>query len=180
MSTSDVTQAPSSSIPAGRWRVDAAASQLRFMARGMFGLAPVKGSFSDFQGTLVADDNGAHGTLEIAATSLDTGNARRDKHLRSPDFFDVENHPTVTFSLTTVSPDAGGAQLSGVLKVGETELPLTAPLGVVLSAPDRLRLSTDVSVDRKAAGLGWSKLGMIQGSAQLSAELNLVPDQGSR
>jgi polyisoprenoid-binding protein YceI len=175
MSDSNTMQASQSALPAGRWRVEPTGSQVGFAARGVWGLAAVKGAFSDFTGTLdVADDGAAHGTLEIAATSLDTGNAKRDEHLRSADFFDVKNHPTVTFSLRSVA----GGQLHGVLSVIDTDLNLDAPLTVALVSPDHLTLSTAITVERKAAGLGWSKFGMIQGKAHLNAEVKLVPAPG--
>ena len=67
----------------------------------------------------------------------------------------------MTFSLRSVA----GGQLHGVLSVVDTELALDAPLTVALVSPDQLALSTATTVDRTAAGLGWSKFGMIQGKA---------------
>jgi polyisoprenoid-binding protein YceI len=172
MSEGNTMQAPQSALPTGRWQIEPTNSQVGFTARGVWGLAAVKGPFGDITGTLdVEDDGAAHGTLEIAATSLDTGNAKRDAHLRSPDFFDVENHPTVTFSLRSVA----GGQLHGVLSAVATDLELDAPLTVELVSPEHLTLSTATTVDRKAAGLGWSKFGMIQGKAHLNAKVKLVP-----
>jgi polyisoprenoid-binding protein YceI len=172
MSDSNTMQASQSALPTGRWRIEPTGSRIGFAARGMWGLAAVKGTFSDFTGTLDVDDDGAaHGTLEITATSLDTGNAKRDEHLRSPDFFDVKNHPTVTFSLRSVA----GGQLHGVLSVIDTDLDLDAPVTAELVSPDQLTLGTAITVDRKAAGLGWSKFGMIQGKAHLNADVELVP-----
>jgi polyisoprenoid-binding protein YceI len=172
MSDSNIAQASQSALPTGHWQIEPTGTRVGFMSRGMWGLAAVKGTFSDVTGTLeVEDDGAAHGTLEIAATSLDTGNARRDEHLRSADFFDVEHHPTVTFSLRSVA----GGQLHGVLSIVGTDLALDAPLTVKLVSPEHLTLSTATTVDRAAAGVGWSKFGMIQGQAKLDAEVKLVP-----
>lgn len=164
-------------LPAGRWRVDPQASELGFMARGMFGLAPARGTFGEFGGELAVDANGARGELRIAAATLDTGNAKRDVHLRSGDFFDAAAHPTVTFSLSDVRPATdGGLTLTGLLHIHETQLQLTAPLDATLDDSNRLRLQTTLSVDRAAAGVGWSKLGMIKGKAHLHADLVLTPE----
>lgn len=172
------TQTPSdvlSSLPTGVWHVDVAKSTLGFRARGMFGLVPAKGTFSDYEGTLTVDDAGAHGELSITAASLDSGNAKRDEHLRSADFFDVEKAPTIRFTLDSLSSDGPqGLTLHGVLAIAENRLAVSAPATATLIGEDRLSLSTQVSVDRAAAGVGWSKMGMIQGKAHLHAELELV------
>jgi polyisoprenoid-binding protein YceI len=172
------TQIPSDvlpSLPTGVWHVDVAKSTLGFKARGMFGLVPANGTFTDYEGTLTVDEAGAQGELRIAAASLDTGNAKRDEHLRGPDFFDVDNAPTIIFHLTSVSSDGpAGLSLDGALMIAENRLDLSAPVTAAQIDADRLSLATRVSVDRSAAGVGWSKLGMIQGKAHLHGTLELV------
>jgi polyisoprenoid-binding protein YceI len=170
----ETSSARVSELPHGSWRVDPTSSELVFKARGMFGLAMVSGRFADFDGELHVDDAGSTGELRIRAKSLDTRNATRDKHLRSPDFFDVEEHDTVSFSLSSVEqgPD-GGARLSGTLRIRQSSVRVTAPLEIVKSGSDRLQLRTELDVDRVAAGVGWSKLGMIRGKAHLLAKVTL-------
>lgn len=134
----------------------------------------MKGKFGSYDGDLTIDDQGARGELRIQADTLDTGNAKRDTHLRSADFFEVDAHPTVTFTLTGVTPSAdGGLTATGILKIRENTLEVSAPL-TVSAHEDHLHLDTDISVDRAAAGVGWSKMGMIQGKAHLHAKLTLV------
>jgi polyisoprenoid-binding protein YceI len=162
-------------IPVGVWQVDTASSELAFSARGMFGLIPVHGKFSAFGGTLTVTEDGAQGELSIEAASVDTGNAKRDEHLRSADFFDVETNPFVTFELTGVEALGGNVvAVSGTLKIRQTELPLRIKANSQVADPDRLSLSGTVAVDRTAAGVGWSKMGMIKGKAQLRANITLV------
>jgi polyisoprenoid-binding protein YceI len=169
------TPAPAA-LPTGTWRVDPAAGELAFRARGMFGLVPVKGSFGAYDGELTVDPDGAHGELRITATTLDTGNAKRDAHLRSADFFDVEHHPTVTFTLTSVHVDADDRLLAtGDLRIAENSTEITTPI-TATSHEDHLHLETEISVDRAAAGVGWSKMGMIQGQAHLRARIVLLPE----
>jgi polyisoprenoid-binding protein YceI len=172
------TQTPDvsvSSLTDGTWDVDASASEVKFTARGMFGLVPVHGSFGAFDGTLEIEGTEASGQLQIEAATLDTKNAKRDTHLRSRDFFEVDNYPTVTFQLTGLATAADGTlTFTGLLKIRQTELPVEGPV-VATTLPDgRLKLETTVAVDRDAAGLSWSKLGVIKGKAQLHTSVVLA------
>jgi polyisoprenoid-binding protein YceI len=172
------TQTPDvsvSSLTDGTWDVDASASEVKFTARGMFGLVPVHGSFGAFDGTLEIEGTEASGQLQIEAATLDTKNAKRDTHLRSRDFFEVDNYPTVTFQLTGLATAADGTlTFTGLLKIRQTELPVEGPV-VATTLPDgRLKLETTVAVDRDAAGLSWSKLGVIKGKAQLHTSVVLT------
>jgi polyisoprenoid-binding protein YceI len=170
ISTDPITQ-----LPAGTWEVDAKSSELGFGARGMFGLVPVHGHFGAFSGTLSVDDASAHGELTVQAESLDTHNAKRDEHLRSADFFDVATHPTLAFELTGIeSAENGQVTASGMLRIRESAVELQVPVTVSPAGSDRVVLSATVDVDRGAAGVGWSKLGMVKGKAHLSAKLTLI------
>ncbi|HET6509136.1 MAG TPA: YceI family protein [Baekduia sp.] len=90
-------------IPTGTWTVDPGHSSVRFSVKHM-GIANVRGKFSEFEGTLEMKESladcRAHGTVTVA--SVDTGEAQRDDHLRSADFFDVEAFPEITFESTRV------------------------------------------------------------------------------
>ena len=173
---SAVTPATSvTQLPNGVWNVDTESSELGFSARGMFGLVPVHGHFGQFAGTLTVDGDGARGELTIQAATLDTHNAKRDAHLRSADFFDVEAHPVLAFELTDVKLGAAdGLSVSGVLRIRDTALAIESPVEATTAGSARLTLATALDVDRSAAGLGWSKMGMIKGKAHLSAKLTLT------
>jgi polyisoprenoid-binding protein YceI len=141
----------------------------------MFGLVPVHGSFAAFDGTLEIEGTEARGQLQIEAATLDTNNAKRDTHLRSRDFFEVDNYPTVTFQLTDLAPAADGTlTFTGLLKIRETELRVEGPARATTLPDGRLKLETTIAVDRDAAGLSWSKMGMIKGKAQLHASIVLT------
>jgi polyisoprenoid-binding protein YceI len=90
-------------IPTGTWRVDAAHSSVRFSVKHM-GIANVRGKFSEFEGTLETKENladcRAFGTVKVV--SIDTGEPQRDDHLRSADFFNVEEFPEIQFESTRV------------------------------------------------------------------------------
>jgi polyisoprenoid-binding protein YceI len=175
MAVSQPVGTPTADLPAGTWRVDPEASKLTFSSRGMFGLVPVHGSFGVYEGELDVDGGDVRGELRIQAATLDTKNKKRDAHLRSPDFFHVTAHPTVTFSLIELVPSGDGTlELSGSLRIRDNQLRVEAPVQASRLADDRLHLDTNVSVDRAAAGVGWSKLGMIRGKAHLGASIVLV------
>lgn len=165
---------PATALPNGTWRVDPTAGTVSFKARGMFGLAPVTGTFHEYDGELTATADSAAGELRIQAASLDTKNSRRDTHLRSADFFDVESQPTVSFTLTKITSDTtDGLTGTGVLQIRDNRLPLTVPLRIS-QHDDHLHLEASIDVDRAAAGVGWSKMGMIKGPAHLHVSIVLA------
>ena len=88
-------------VPTGTWTVDPAHSSVEFQVKHM-GIATVRGNFGSFEGTLDISEVGAtaRGTVEVG--SIDTGEPQRDAHLRSPDFFDAENNPQLTFVSTAI------------------------------------------------------------------------------
>ena len=150
-------------LPAGTWHVDPKASELTFRARGTFGLVPVHGTFDAYEGELEIDDRDVRGELRIQADSLDTRNKKRDAH------------PVVTFSVTELVPTADGKlALTGTLRIRDNELLVRSLVDATRLSDDRLRLETNISVDRAEAGVGWSKMGMIQGKAHLGASVVLV------
>ncbi|HUF18408.1 MAG TPA: YceI family protein [Thermoanaerobaculia bacterium] len=81
------------------WQIDPAHSSVEFAVKHMM-FTTVRGRFNDFKGTIEVDEQNPDNSVvevEIAAASIDTGSADRDTHLRSADFLDIENHPTITF-----------------------------------------------------------------------------------
>lgn len=85
--------------PTGTWSIDPATSRVEFQVK-QFGLATVRGVFTEFEGTLELGDDlaAAHGV--VSAASIDTQQRRRDAHLRSPAFFDAEQYPKLMFEST--------------------------------------------------------------------------------
>jgi polyisoprenoid-binding protein YceI len=165
--------APASPLPDGVWTIDRPRSEIGFAVKAMWGLATVRGRFAAYDGRLEVRAGGATGELTIEATSLDTGNARRDRHLRSPDFFDVEHHPRLTFTATDVTPRDGGLTVGGTLGVGAARLPLQIPVTAEQMADGTLSLQGQTTVARQTAGMTWNMLGTVGDDAVLHAELTL-------
>ncbi|WP_328495150.1 YceI family protein [Streptomyces sp. NBC_00414] len=95
--------------PPGPWTVDPAHSSVGAVAQHL-GISSVHGRFTQFAGSIeIAPDEVAKSRVEavIRADSIDTGNAMRDGHLKSPDFLDVERHPEITFVSTGLTPATG-------------------------------------------------------------------------
>ncbi len=93
--------APTSILPKGTWKVDPVHSSVEFQVKHL-GIAKVKGQFKEFEGTLEVGPDAvkAYGTVNVA--SVDTREPQRDGHLRSPDFFDADSHPQITFQSVDV------------------------------------------------------------------------------
>jgi hypothetical protein len=100
------------------------------------------------------------GTVLIDAASLDTGNARRDQHLRSADFFDAENHPVVRFTSTSVThTNDGRINVSGELEAAGKRIPLAFDASVHELADGDIALEARTVADHRRFGMTWSPLG---------------------
>src|SRR5947209_8665907 len=100
----------------GTWDIDPTHSTVGFSVRHMM-VSKVRGYFRDFSGEIVTAENPTDSsvTASIDLASIDTRQEQRDAHIRSADFFDVENHPTMTFRSTAVRTDGADWQVEGEL-----------------------------------------------------------------
>ncbi|HWW91410.1 MAG TPA: YceI family protein [Solirubrobacteraceae bacterium] len=163
-------------LPVGIWHPEASGSRLEFAVKTMWGLATVKGHFDRFHGQLDVRPDGAGGELTIEAASFDTGHRKRDAHLRSADFFDVSNHPTLSFKAGAIAPSSDeDLTIAGDLSVAGRVIRLQLPVRVTRGEQGRLHLSSTATVPREQAGMTWNRGGMIRGDIQLTAELELAP-----
>jgi polyisoprenoid-binding protein YceI len=106
-----------------RWVVDPARSTIEFRVGNWWGLTTVVGHFSRFDGSYTVGPGGRAIELIVDAASLETGNRRRNKHLRSSDFFDVESHPHVRFTADDVTDgDEGTLHVRGELEAAGKRL----------------------------------------------------------
>jgi polyisoprenoid-binding protein YceI len=155
---------------AGNWTLDPARSTATLKSRSMWGLVPVKGTFRKMEGAGTVSPTGeVTGRIELAADSVNTKNAKRDTHLRSPDFFHAEKYPAIIFTLDKLTPAATSDNLTpaadnltaeGTLTVRDASRPLTFPATATLAADGEIVLDATVQVDRSHHGLTWNQLGM--------------------
>jgi polyisoprenoid-binding protein YceI len=130
-----MTEASTATIPgyvAGKWSIDPIHSEVGFSVRHMM-VSKVRGRFADFSGEVVTGENPADSsvTAEIVMSSIITGSEQRDEHIRSADFFEVETHPTMTYTSTGVRADGSDFVLDGDLTLK----------GVTKSVPLKLELN---------------------------------------
>ena len=163
-------------VETGVWQLDAAASTVALRHKTMWGLVTVKGTFTAVGGHgEVSADGSATGTIILDAGTLDTKNKKRDEHLRSADFFDVENHPEITFAVRSAKAGAGDSvEVSGQLTVRGISRPQSLTARLVGADADALTLDAEFTVDRSEFGLGWNQMGMIRGLTTVAATLRFV------
>jgi polyisoprenoid-binding protein YceI len=144
-------------IPTGTWKVDKAHTQVGFAVKQM-GVSTVRGEFREFDGALEIGEDLAEGRAygRVDAASVDTNQARRDEHLRSPDFLSAESHPELTFRSQAIEPvDEDTFRVIGDLSINgvTNEVELTAELGGIETGPEgeeRIGLEVTGQVSRKA------------------------------
>lgn len=112
------------------WTIDSAHSSAQFSIRHM-GVSKVHGSITGIKGTVLYDEKDptkskVEATLDT--NTVNTANDARDKHLKSPDFFDVEKNPTLTFKSTSVKKVGGKLQATGDLTLAGVTKPVTLSL----------------------------------------------------
>jgi polyisoprenoid-binding protein YceI len=145
---------------AGSWALDTARSEVRLTTRHTWGLRPLHGFFRQVTGNgTVTAAGDASGILTVAAASIDTKNSTRDKHLRSADFFDIANHPDITFAADSVNPADGGVRITGRLTIRGKALPASFD-AKVSSADGEVWLDGELQVDRADFGLTWNRMGI--------------------
>jgi polyisoprenoid-binding protein YceI len=135
-------------------------------------LITVRGRFDRYEGTLDLRSQPVV-QLIIDASSLDTKQAKRDKHLRSADFFDVERHPEVRFISQTVVLEHDQLKVRGELHAAGKQLPLE--LDATLRAVDgEFEIEAATHADHRELGMTWSPLGILRAPSKLIVHGRLV------
>jgi polyisoprenoid-binding protein YceI len=149
-------------IPAGVYNVDPAHSSVAFEVRHM-GIATVRGKFGTFEGKIDASGDAPvlEGTVDVS--TIDTGEANRDGHLKGPEFFDVDQHPQITFSGTTTDASAGGqVTLAGEITIKGVTKPIELTGELAENGEDpwgnqRIGLELTATIDRREFDLTWNQ-----------------------
>ncbi|MHA6523965.1 YceI family protein [Tessaracoccus sp. G1721] len=147
----------------GTYILDPSHSAFSFVTRHAM-VTKVRGSFESFEGSAVVDGaNPANSTLDVTidAGSVTTRNADRDGHIRSADFFDVENHPTWTFKGTDFAIKGDVVEVTGDLTIKDTTRSITLPLEYQGAAKDpfgnvRVGFEGSTNISRADFGLTWN------------------------
>lgn len=150
---------------AANYKVDTDHTTVSFKIRHL--LSYVQGRFNQFDGSFVYDPENPDTwktQMTVQAASIDTNVAPRDKHLRSADFFDVENFPTLAFTstqVTDVTPTS--AKLHGLLTLHGVEKPVVFDLVIHGVAKDpwgnvRSSFTATTTINRKDFGLTWNEV----------------------
>jgi polyisoprenoid-binding protein YceI len=169
------------------WQIDSSHSHINFTARHMM-ISKVRGSFENFSGTVNFDEENPTNTtvnVEVDLTSINTRDEQRDGHLKSPDFFDVENYPTMKFVSTRVERiDENNGRLYGQLTIKDItkEVVLDVEYAGIAKSPwgsESAGFSAAGSLNRKEWGLNWNQAletgGVLVGDKiNIEIELELV------
>jgi len=147
----------------GTYAIDTSHTRLGFAVRHM-AVSKVRGDFKEFSGTLelAEDPTQSKISVTIQAGSVDTHDENRDNHLRTNDFFDVENHPTWTFTSTAIRPISGTEwNVDGDLTIRGVTRPVTldATLEGVVQDPygmHRVGFSATTSIEREDFGVSFN------------------------
>lgn len=160
-----MTQTLTETIPgyvAGTWTIDTLHSEVGFSVRHMM-VSKVRGKFTKFAGQLVTADSllGSSVTAEIDLASIDTGSEQRDGHLRSPDFFDTDNHPRMTYRSTGLRSDGADYVLDGELTLKGVTRSVPLKLEVNGFGPDayggvRAGFTATGQINRADFGVTWN------------------------
>jgi polyisoprenoid-binding protein YceI len=146
----------------GRWDIDPTHASINFEGRHMM-IAKVRGSFTNATGGIEVTEDPANSSVEVTieTASVESGTDDRDNHLRSPDFFDVENYPHMTFRASGLEPNGDAYRLNGELTIKDVTRPvvldfefnggLVDPYGM-----SRIAFSASTELDREDWGLTWN------------------------
>lgn len=164
----------------GAWTLDANHSSVGFTVRHL-GIAKVRGRFTRFETEFAVDEAGlASLGATIHLDSFDTGNPGRDEHVRTADFLDVANRPTLTFLATAPVRVAETFTVEGEATLGDKRTPVTLEVewGGLQQFPGDEKLhagfSATGSIDRTELGVGAPAPGFLSSAVKIELEIQLV------
>ena len=146
------------------WSVDKVHSNVEFKVRHL--MANVTGAFRDFEAVIEIDRKSPAASrveFTIQTKSIDTGNAKRDDHLRSADFFEVEKYPAISFKSTSIRPkSATEFDVTGDLTIRDVTKRVTLPVTFLGFGKDgrgneRAGFELETKLDRKDYGVVWNR-----------------------
>ena len=150
------------SITTGTWTLDPTHTEIGFTVRHL--MSKVRGKFETFEGIVTTGDSVADAAVEVSVdlSSINTGTADRDNHLRSSDFFEVETHPTMTFRSTDVlEKSEGQLVVRGELSIKGVTRPIELDVELLGEGPDpwggtRIGVEATGELSRKEFGIDFN------------------------
>lgn len=165
----------------GTWTLDPAHSEIGFSVRHA-GISKVRGQFTDVAGQLNVAEDAAQSTGEIVVgmASVDTKNETRDNHVRSEEFFDVANHPEMTYKITGLNLTDGEGTVSGELTLRGVTQPVELKAefnGVAVDAfgVTRAGFTASTAISRKEFNVTWNAA-LEAGGVMVSDKVNIDLD----
>lgn len=156
----------SQTAQAALYRADQVHSTIGFTVKHLM-VSEVKGEFTDYQTLINFDSNDLKSSnvdVTIQVSSINTRNEKRDKHLKTSEFFDADNHPTITFKSTDITKTDNGYTISGDLTIrGVTKAisipcaingPVKNPMG---EGEDVIGINGKATINRQDFGVSWNK-----------------------
>lgn len=145
----------------GTWQIDPTHTDIGFTVRHL--ISKVRGTFEEFEGEIVIADDLAESTANatIHLNSINTGTAQRDNHLRSSDFFEVDENPVMTFKTTAVRPDGDDYVVTGDLTIKGVTRSVEVAVEFLGVGPDpwggtRVGFEAKAKINRKDFGLTYN------------------------
>lgn len=172
-----------------RWNIDVSHSGIHFTIRHLV-FSKVRGLFSRWQGAIDLDDadpTRSRVDVGIEAASIDTREPKRDDHLRSPDFFDVNRFPELRFVSTRIEKNSDRYALHGDLTIRDVTRPITLDAEILGGVRDpwgneRMSFSARASLDRRDFGLTWNQAleagGLVVGEkVEIELEIEAIKEK---
>lgn len=146
----------------GRYALDKSHSIVGFVVRHLM-VSKVRGQFNEFEGEIVVGETLADSSVRatIQVESIDTRDAQRDAHLKSADFFELDQHPTIEFQSTAVRPAGGDWKVDGNLTIRGTTRPVTLEVEFIGATADpwgnkRIGFSARTEIERDDFGINFN------------------------
>jgi polyisoprenoid-binding protein YceI len=165
------------------YEIDPVHSSIQFCVRHLM-ISNIKGQFTGFKGTVVYDPgNLAKSRVEavIDANTINTHNAKRDEHLRNPDFFDTAKYPAITFKSKQISKNNGKVQMKGDLTMHgvtrEVVFDVDGPSAEIKDprGNNRIGASATTKISRKAWGIAFNEV-LEAGGVSIGDEVTITLD----
>ena len=178
--TQDLTRTvDGTAVPAvGRWVIDGSHTSAEFVARHLM-VTKVRGGFGSITGTIDVAEDPTESSVEVAidTVSVMTGDAKRDDHVKSPDFLDVENHPEMRFASTAVRATGSSWIVDGDLTIKGIPKPVTLDFDFAGIATDpwgnqKAAFSATATINREDWDLNWN-VPLETGGVLVSKKINI-------